>query len=189
MSILIPSDQLTLTDKKQRRADVVMAGQKAIIDKAICSDPNQVDYRMAQNIFDFGTTGREQWLTATLVAINAQYSVFTTLVAPLVGLAPQLANTKVAVFWGVAVNTTPNPVSLLSLRQGPNLASHVTTFATYNLEDLESELTMEGYFSIPIVYYPLDWINIVVTSKIATGAQAAVVLYCTIFERRGGVTS
>ncbi len=186
MSILIPSDQLTLTDKKQFRENCVAAGIKAVQDKSIVTSPQEVDYRMAQNIIDFGTVGRERWQTATLAAINTPYSVWTTLAAPAVGLIPQLANTKVAVFYGVAINTVPNPVSLLSFRLGPTAA---TTYAVYNLEDLESEMTTEGYFSIPIVYYPQDFVNVVVTSKIATGAQAQVVLYCMIFERKGSVTS
>jgi hypothetical protein len=192
MSVLIPADQLTLSEKARLRKNAVEGAIKRLVDLNIVpvqSAEKEVEYRMAQNILDFGTVGREQWLTATLALINTPYSVWTTLVAPAVGLVPQLANTRVAVFWGVSVLTAPNPVSLLSLRQGPTLASPVSTKATFNLEDLESQLTMEGYFSEPVTYDPNDWMNVVVTSKIATGAQAAVVLNCYIAGRKGEVTS
>jgi hypothetical protein len=163
-----------------------MGGFRRAVALKIAPTQEQLDYRMAQNILDFGTVGRERWQTANLAAINAPYSVWTTLAAPAVGLTPLLAVTKVAVFWGVAVNTVPNPVSLISFRKG---VTAVSTFATFNLEDLESQLVMEGYFSEPVTYDLNDVLNVVVTSKIATLVQAQVVLFCYIFERKGDTTS
>ena len=186
MSVLIPSDQLTLTEKARLRQNAIVGGIERAVAMKIAPTREQIDYRMAQNIIDFGTVGRERWLTANLALINTPYSVWTTLAAPAVGLTPLLANTKVAVFWGVSVETAPNPVSLLSFRLG---AAAGTTFAVFNLEEMEPQLVMEGYFSIPVVYDPQDTLNVVVTSKIATLVQAQVVLNCYIFERKGQTTS
>ncbi len=175
--VLLPSDQLTLTEKARLRAQARDKGLERAVNLKVQPTFAQLDYRQAQNIADFATAGREQWLTATLALVNTQYSVWTTLVAPLVGLTPQLANNKLCVFWGVALNTTPNPVSLLSFRLGLNAA---TTYAVVNLEDLESQVTPEGYFSEPVVYDPSSILNVVVTSKIATGAQ----LLTQVFHHR-----
>jgi len=183
--VIIPSDQLTLTEKARLRRDAVERG----IDRAVVklgASRAELTYRHAQNIADFGTTGREQWLTATLAAVNTQYSVWTTLAAPAVGLVPQLANNKVAVFYSVAVLTVPNPVSLLSFRLG---AAAGTTKAVFDLEQIEAQLICEGYFSLPVPYDPQDVLNVVVTSKIATAAQAAVVLGCYIIEPVGTTIS
>jgi hypothetical protein len=146
----------------------------------------ELTYRHAQNIADFGTTGREQWLTATINAVNAQFSMWSTAAAPAVGLNPTLANNKVAVFYNVAVLTTPNPVSLLSFRLG---AAAGTTKAVFDLEQIEAQLICEGYFSLPIAYDPQDVLNVVATSKINTGAQAQVILGCYIIEPVGTTIS
>jgi hypothetical protein len=184
--VLLPSDQLTITEKARLRRDAVEGGIERALAKNVAPSRAELDYRMAQNIADFGTVGRERWLTATIAAINTPYSVWTTLAAPAVGLTPALAVNKVAVFWGVSVVTAPNPVSLLSFRKG---AAAGTTMAVFNLEDLECQLTMEGYFSQPVTYDPQDVLNVVVTSKIALAAQAEVVLNCYIFEPKGQTTS
>jgi hypothetical protein len=186
MSVLIPSDQLTLTQKAQLRQNAVTNAIARAVDLKIAPTPAQLSYRQAQNVADFGTVGRERWQTATLAAINAPYSVWTTLAAPAVGLIPQLANNKLCVFWGVALDTAPNPVSMLSFRLG---AAAGTTFAVFNLEDLESQLTPEGYFSEPVVYDNNAFMNVIVTSKIATLAQAQVVLLAYIVEPKGQTTS
>src|SRR4030042_4923226 len=99
MSVSIPTDQLTLTDKIRYREAAITNGIKRAVAMGIAPTEAQIDFRMAQNIADFGTVGRERWQTANLAAINTPYSVWTTLAAPAVGLTPLLANTKVAVFW------------------------------------------------------------------------------------------
>ena len=183
--VIIPSDQLTLTEKARKRQEAVTAGIARAVKKLSLTEKELV-YRQAQNIADFGTVGREQWLTATLAAINTPYSVWTTLAAPAVGLTPALANNRVAVFYSVAVLTVPNPVSLLSFRKG---AAAGTTLAVFDLEQIEAQLITEGYFSLPVEYDPQDVLNVIVTSKIATGAQAAVVLGCYIIEPVGTTIS
>lgn len=183
--IIIPSDQMTLTAKETKRRDARESGIARAMTKLGLAR-TELTYRHAQNIADFGTVGREQWLTATLAAINTPYSVWTTLAAPAVGLTPALANNRVAVFYSAAVLTAPNPVSLLSFRKG---AAAGTTLAVFDLEQIEAQLITEGYFSLPIAYDPQDVLNVVVTSKIATGLQAAVVLGCYIIEPVGTTIS
>lgn len=185
--VILPAEELTLTEKARLRQSAVQRGIRRAIDGLhIRSNDAQLTYRHPQNIADFGTVGREQWLTATIAAINTPYSVWTTLAAPAVGLTPQLATTRLAVFWGAAIGTVPNPVTLLSFREG---AAAGTTMAVFDLETLEPYLVNMGYFSEPVVYDPQAVLNVVVTSKLAPGAQAQVILYCYIIEPKGPVIS
>ena len=183
--VIIPSDQLTLTEKARLRRDA-REGGLARMAKKMGVGVTELYYRHAQNIADFGTVGRETWLTATLAAINTPYSGFTTLAAPAVGLTPALANNKLAVFYAASILTAPNPVSLLSFRKG---ATAGTTLAVYDLEQIEAQLVTEGYLSEAVPYDPQDVLNIVVTSKIATGAQCALILSCYIIEPKGTTVS
>lgn len=175
---ITPSDQMTLTEKERRRKAAWDAGLERARARLNLT-PAQLIGRHAQNIADFGTVGRETWLTQTLLVVNTPYSVWTTLAAPAVGLTPALPNNRVAVFYSAKVLTAPNPVSLLSFRLG---AAGGYTKAVFDLEQIEGQLVEEGYFTLPISYDPLDVLNVAVTCKIATLAQAAVVLGCFVFE-------
>jgi len=183
--IIIPSEELTLTEKARLRAQARDAGI-ARAKKKLALGPNEITFRAGQNIQDFGTVGREQWLTQNLAAVNTQYSLWTTLAAPAVGLVPQLPNNRVAVFWGAAIGTVPNPVTLLAFRKGPTAG---TSMAVFDLEWLEPFLVTMGYFDEPVWYDPQEFMSVVVTAKIATGAQAQVILYCDIAEPVGGTIS
>lgn len=179
--IIIPSEELTLTKKSDARAAARNAGLKRLQTR-LSLTAEQVVYRAGQNIQDFGTVGREQWLTQTINAVNGQFSVWSTLAAPAVAVVPQLANNRVVVFWGAAIGTVPNPVTLLSFRLGLTAA---TSKAVFDLEWLEPYLVNMGYFDEPVWYDPQQFLNVVVTSKINSGAQAQVTLYCYICEPIG----
>lgn len=171
MSVLIPTEELTLTDKKGFRAAAVEAGINRAIAKAIGAREELV-YRQWQNIAD-AITAAEAWATAALAAVGVNYTVFQAIAAPI------LANNKVAVFYGVGVATVPNPVSRLAFRVG---AAAGTTKAVFDLELLDTVLIPEGYFSEPIIYDPQQVLNIVAMARIATGLAARVILKGYIIE-------
>lgn len=183
ISYVIPTEEMTLTAQKKMRQLAAEHGIARALAKKVITSESEAVVREADNVADFGC-GVGGWLTMPLIAAGALYSVFATAVPA--ALTPTLANTQVAVFYKVNVETVPPPVNLLSLREG---AAAATTYAMFDLEGLFTKNLMEGYFTEPIPYDPQKVINIVVTARIATGVQARVRLGCFIIEAGGPVIS
>ncbi len=177
--ILIPRSDLSLGQRKEIRDGARALAVRMAIAKAIGSSEDDLVVRPAENIADFAT-GIEQWNTSALVVLGNPYSVFPA------AATPALANNKVAVFYGVGVETAPLPVSLLAFRQG---AAGGTTFAIFDLEQLANELEPMGFFSEPVCYGPTDVLNISVIARIATGLLARVQLACYIAEGKATTLS
>lgn len=172
MGFLIPTEELTLTDKKRFEQLAEEAGIKRAIGKRVAATREELVTRHAQNIADFGTV-LDQWNTAALAAVGTLYSVFQAIPTP------TLANNQVAVFYKVQVETAPIPVSLLWFQQG---AAAGVTKDVFDVEQIASYLVPCGYFTEPIVYDPQAVLNIRVVCRIATGLLARVILGCYIVE-------
>lgn len=174
MSYIIPTEDLTLSDKRAFRDAAVEKAIKLAISFSIAGgNRSALRVRHAQNIADFGT-GLDQWRTAVLAApIGANYSVFQLIAAP------TLAVNKVAVFYKAGVQTAPNPLGLLSFRTG---AAAGSTYAVFDLQQLNMALVTEGYFTEPVVYGPQEVLNIVAMAVVATAAFATLILGCFIIE-------
>ena len=206
MSYLIPTEDLTLTDTKRFRQAAVNRGIQLAVGLRIVPIGellvNGVSYvegmrippeaelhhpslvvRHADNVVDFGA-GVGGWLTMTLAVVGTAVSVFATAVPA--ALTPTLAVTRVAIFYSVSVETTPMPVNLLTFTEG---VAAGTTYAVFDLEELAVKQSLSGYFTEPVVYKPQKVMNIQVTPRIATGAQARVRLGCFIVEPTGAVIS
>lgn len=180
LSTLIPTSDLTLTDRTRLRTAAIAKGiARAIALKVIASE-DEAKVRNLQNIVDIPAIVLDQWNTAPLLVLGTAYSVFQAVAAP------QLANNRLAVFYKVGVETAPIPVSTLAFREG---VAAGTTYAIFDLEQLANSLEPEGYFSEPPVYDPLRVMNIVVTARIATGLAARVILGAYIIEPGGPVIS
>ena len=171
--VLIGTDELTLTDQKNFRQQAIDAGENMARDRVAA----QGDYiaRPPQNIADFGCV-LDQWNTAALAAVGTAYTVFQAVAAPAVG------NRQVIVWYKVAVETAPPPVSILSLQEG---AAGRTTFGVFDLEQLYAKQQVEGYFSEPIVYPPNSVMRILVTCRAVTGVPAVVILGGFVIEPMG----
>lgn len=175
---LIPTDELTLTDKATFRRQAIERGiARAVAVKAIAG-PDQCVVRHADPVADFGMAAGG-WLTNALAVVGTQYSVFNA-------LTPTLANNRVAVFYAVAIETFPIPVNILAFREG---AVAGTTYAQFDLEQLVTMQQQLGYFSEPVVYDPQRVLNVVATCRIATAAAARVWMGCYIIEPGGPVIS
>lgn len=185
--VIIPSTQMTLTEKMRLRKDAIDKGILTA-QRELNKDKSQLEYRHAQTALDFGTVGRNWWASANLAVVNTYYSMFTTLAAPAVGLTPTLANNKVAVFYNASIATSPNPVSLLQFAMGA-VGSVSRNMAVFDLEQIENQDIVEGYFSSPLVYIPQDILNISVLAKRATAAPGNIILGCIIIEPKGVVTA
>jgi len=183
--VIIPQEELTLTDKKAYCNAALEAGIERAVGKAIGKRGELVS-RHAEVDIDFGCTPTH-WLTQTLAAAPGPYTVFAGPAGA--ALVPQLANNKVAVFYKVMVLSVPNPFAMLHFGLGPVAGAPTTTKAHVDLEQIEGYLTAVGFLSEPVTYGPQDWVNIAVENKINTGAQEPLVLSCYIIEPVGGVLS
>jgi len=187
--IIIPQEELTLTDKKGFCNVALEAGIKRAVAKAI-GPRDELITRHAEVTLDFGCTVNF-WFTQTLGITTVPYTVFSTgaIAAAGVALVPQLANNKVAVFYKVSVLSVPNPFTILRFGLGPTAVAPVTTKAHVDLEQIEGYLTTIGFLSEPVTYDPQEWVNICVETKINTAAREHLVLGCYIIEPVGGTIS
>lgn len=176
--VLIPSDELSLNEKRAAKQAAINLGVAKAISRGIGGEGSLIA-RPPQNIADF-TTPLEQWNTAPLLVVGNPYSVFQNQPNPL------LANNKVVVWFGVICETAPIPVSLLNFRQG---AAGGTTYAQFDMEQLVAELRTVGYFSEPIAYEPGEVLNITVTCRIATLLLARIQLMGYVIEPVGPTLS
>ena len=180
LSTLIPISDLTLTDRSNLRKQAIERGIARAVATKVIAREDEAKVRHLQNIVDIPLIVLDQWNTAALAVLGTAYSVFQAVAAP------QLANNRLAVFYKVAVPTAPIPVSTLAFREG---AAAGTTYAIFDLEQLDGSLEPVGYFSEPVVYDPLRVMNIVVTARIATGLMARVILGAYIIEPGGPTIS
>lgn len=183
--VIIPQEELTLTDKKSFCNDALEAGILRVEDKAI-GKRGELVFRHAQCAIDFACT-LNWWQTQVLAAAPGPYTVFSG--AAGIALVPRLANNQVAVFYKASILSVPNPFTILRFGIGPTAGAPTTTKAHLDLEQIEGYLTAIGFFSEPLTYDPQEWVNICVENKINTGAQEALVLSCYIIEPVGGTIS
>lgn len=183
--VIIPQEELTLTDKKTHCNLALEKGIERAEAKAI-GVRGELVHRHAEVDVDFGTTPTF-WQTQTLGVVPGPFTVFAGVAGA--ALVPRLANNQVAVFYKVIILSTPNPFAMLHFGLGPTAAAPTTTKAHVDLEQLEGYLTAIGFLSEPITYDPQEWVNICVENKINTGAQEALVLSCYIIEPVGQVIS
>jgi hypothetical protein len=175
MSYIIPKEELTLTDQKAFRSMAMDRAVARAISLKIAGVASELNVRAFENILDAGTA-LEQYNTAALAAVGTAYSVFQT-----VG-APTLAANKLAVFYGVAIETTPLPVSLLTFRSG---GVNGNIIAEFDLEQLATCDVVAGYFTEPVVIDPTRMFAIQATARTATGVLARIQLKAFIVEPVG----
>lgn len=177
MSYIVPKDDTTITDRKAFRQAAREAGLARAVEKLGMSR-DEFCVRQLLNIVDAGSA-LEQWNTPLLAApIGTAYSVFQA-AAPVT-----LANNKVAVFYGIAIETAPVPVARLIFRLGGVLGNVI---AEFDLEQIVNADTVEGYFNEPICIDPTTIFDIQVTARVATGAIARIQLMNFLIEPVGQI--
>lgn len=203
---IVPLDEMTLSDIKEYKLTALVAGIKRSYERKIASwDPSEIpdpsaqagvpsfnaiyafvqkggwpaglDVREMQPILD-AATALDQWNTAALAAVGTAYSCFQAVAAPAIA---QRAN-KIVVFYGVAIPTSPLPVSRLTFRR--NTATG-TIVADYDLQPLSVMQKVAGMFSEPVVWDENGAYAMQVLCSIATGAAAVIVPFNFVFEPAG----
>jgi len=208
---LIPIGSMSLIDQKEYRLGVLAAGLNACLDHSIGSIKDQVsglkpdmdederirtilnyikvlkewpasvDVAEFQPIADLTppAVALDEWLTAPLAAVGTAYSCFQAIAAPSVPAG------RLAVFFGVSINTVPPPVSRLVFRHG---AATGNILAVFNLEDLFARMEIAGFFSEPVVILPNQTFAAQARCSIATAVAARVSLMGYTFKNAGQKT-
>ena len=167
MSWIIPKDECTLTEMKSFREKAMAAGVARASSK-LGQRADELTVLQMSQIVDVAAA-LEQWNTAALAVLGNQYSVFQAGGAG----APVLAQNRLLVFYGIAIETFPCPVSRLTIRSG-GIAGNI--LAEYDLEQIVNADTVEGYFDQPVCIDPTMTFAVQVTCRIATGLIARVQL-------------
>lgn len=206
LNYILPVGSMTLTDQKAYRmqavaAGIERAGQKGIgniadeisgvggVDNkdarvaAILrylyegSFPRSIDVREMQPVLDVPGVANDRWETQVVAAAGAVYTVFNLAV-----VAPVMAANRLAVFYGVGVETAPMPVSRLIFRSGGAAGNIIGIF---DLEQLANRLETQGFLSEPVVIDPTATYAVQVLGRIAIAAFARVQLAALVFEPAG----
>ena len=125
-------------------------------------------------------TALDSWLTAALAVVGTFYTCFQAVVAP------QLAQDKLLVCYGISIDsaTVPLPVSRVVFRRGGAAGNII---AQYDLEEMEVRQNVDAYFSEPVVIDPQQAFAIQVRCRTVSGAGVAEVVHIHnfLFEQSG----
>ena len=201
---IIPVGSMTLTDQKDYRINAISAAIERASQKKIGSisdeipgysvlasrqqridqvtswlkqgnTPASIDVREPQPGLDFGCTV-DDWQSAALAAVNTFYTIFNGVVTP------TLNAVRIAVWYGVAVETAAFPVSRLTWRSGGAAGNII---AEFDLEQLINRLESIGFFSEPVIFDPTLPYSGTVRARIATGLLSRVQPMGFIIEPAG----
>jgi len=205
---IIPVGAMTLTDQKDYRINAIAALIERASQKKIGSlydevpgisnisnasqrissikswlqagnTPESIDIREPQPFIDFGCTV-DDWQTPVLAAVNTYYTIFNGVVTP------TLNAVRIAVWYGVAVETAGFPVSRLQWR---NTSAAGNVIAEFDLEQLINRLESIGFFSEPVLFDPTLPYSGTVRCRIATGLISRVQPMGFIAEPSGAVNA
>jgi glutamate mutase epsilon subunit len=185
---IINVGDLTLAEQRDYRVKAIQAGYRRAIAKKIGDaqdialvlsgnqpKANSIDVREFQPVLD-AATALDQWNTAALAVVGTAYSVFQAVAAPV------MAANKLAVFYRVAIETVPVPISRVIIRSGGATGNILGVF---DMEQLTVRDEIQGYFSEPVVIDPSITYAVQVVCRIATGVLARVIMGAYIFEPSG----
>jgi len=190
---IIPTEDLTLTDKSDFKRKALAAGilrcyqlkiapwdpseipsrtpnqlsMRDVYDYLVGGSwPSGLDVREFQPIADAGAA-LDQWNTPALAAIGTEYSVFQAIPVPAIGLRA----TKLVVWYKVLVDSIPLPVSRLVFRK---TAAAGSIMAQFDLEQLAAGQRLDGYLSEPQIWDPNLPYAINVMARIVAGVSRIV---------------
>lgn len=205
---IIPTEDLTLTDKQNYRLKALAAGiQRSYNMDVVAWDKENVplvpdpalpkapafgplvewlrngNFPKALDVLEFqpilhAGAALDQWNTAALAAVGVEYSVFQAIAAPAIALRTK----KIVVWYKVQCETVPLPVSRLLFRR--NVAAGILQ-AEFDLEQLVTAQRVDGYLSEPQVWDNNTPYAINVMCRIATAVLARVQLGNFVFEPAG----
>lgn len=175
LQILISKDDITLTKREAFRQMAIDKGIARAIQMGIAPAEDQLDVRPFFPLLDAIATV-DRWLSNAMGAVGLDVSVFNGAVVVV------MPATRLVVWYKVAIETTPVPVSELIFRTNAIAGSIMRQF---DLEQIINAETMEGYFSNPIIWEPSRTYALQVRTRINTGLGAAVQVGGFVIEPKG----
>jgi hypothetical protein len=185
MSYVVPTNELTLSDIRQFKADGIKAGITRALALGIARTEQELVVRTALPFTDFGN-GAVGWTlenySGPIIAAAGWGSVFNAGALP--ANAPVLANSKIAVFYKFANYSAAPTITAVRFRIG---GTGATTKAMYYMQlETGAKLEPDVYFSEPVVYDPQDvvYIEAYYNAAVAAGAEQFA-FGCYLIERLG----
>lgn len=216
IQFVTPSEQLTLTDRKDYRCAALAAGIERCYQKAIGNrddipglsatlplgerlamiaallknggSPKSLDIREFQPLLDVPGLVAAAGLDSWVTAVLAGINTFSSVFSTIP--APVNPANRTVVFWKVGVETAGFPVSRIVFRTG-GITGNI--LANFDLEQLVNAWVPEGYFSEPVVIDPQQTYAVQVRDRgvlgVSTGLVANVQLGAFVFEPAGTTAS
>lgn len=189
MSYVIPTNELSLADRKAFIAGAVEAGISRALALGVARGRDELVVREALPREDLGTAATgwvaNNYLSMVIPAANAWCSAFSNGALP--GTAFQLARTQVAVFYKFADTEGAPVVTGLRFRVG---VTGATTKSVFSIQlPTEAKLEPDLYFTEPVIYDPEDWLYIEIYPTGNIAGQEHIPFGCYIVERTGGTIS
>jgi len=176
MSYIIPTEEITLTDRKKFVNDAVEAGINRALKLAIANSREELVVREGLPLVDFALAiAREEWLSAALVVATMSIYVNTALNA-----------NQVAVFYKVGIEEATPAVSQVWFQRG---AGGRTTLGLFHIECLYHKLHSDGFLSEPMVYDRNETVFIQLYPRRTAAGGNRVYLGNLVIEPVGGVVS
>lgn len=141
---IIPADDVTEEKKAWFRNEAIKAAMVRALDTRVITKEWEALVRSPEPVTDFGMAVGG-WLAPAFTAIGTLVTVFNG--AP----APQLANNRVVVWYGMFAESFPLGAYRLDFREG---AAGGSTYAIFELDELGAALQTRAYFSEPVWYDP-----------------------------------
>jgi len=187
MSYCIPTNELTLTDRKNFINAAIRAGIVRALALGIARVEAELVVREAHPGTDFTDPVATGWTNEYYITPGGAGALAWAL-APDSGAAPQLGRTKVAVFYKIMDAAEDPVVTAVRFRIG---ATGATTLASFFLQEfIDIKLEPEVYLTEPVVYSPEDWLYIEFYGRAATAEGGEELGFgCFIVERVGGTIS
>jgi hypothetical protein len=187
MSYAIPTNELSLADRKSFIAAAKRAGVNRALSLGIARVEQELVVREAHPGTDFTDPAGSGWTNEYYITPGGAGALAWAL-APDTGNAPQLARTKVAVFYKIMDAAEDPVVTAVRFRVG---ATGATTFASFFIQEfIDIKLEPEVYLSEPVVYNPESWLFIQFYGRAATAQGGEELGFgCFIVEPVGGTVS
>ena len=141
---------------------------KSVDQRELVTGPARTDLVAATTVDEF--------ITVALAAVGTAYTCFQNIVSP------QLNINRLVVFWGISIETVPNPATHIIFRKG-GAAGNVE--AIFDLQTQNTRLAFDAFFSEPIVFDPQEVFAVNVLSRVATGVLANIHLHNFLFGPAG----
>jgi len=187
MSYAVPTNELSLTDRKNFAIGAKRAGIARALALGIARTEQELVIREAHPGTDFTNPAGSGWTNEYYITPGAAGALAWAL-APDTGNPPQLGRNQVAAFYKIMDAAEDPVVTAVRFRVG---LTGATTKASFFIQQfIDIKLEPEVYLTEPVVYDPEDWLFIEFYGRAATALAGEELSFgCFIVERVGGTIS